>query len=265
MSLNVRITRLFLKLYKFRLTLRKDWRQVSKKMESLPKEGAGRDLYIILNGPSLKRQDLSLLKGKDLMFVNRGFMHPLYKELQPKYHVFVDPKLVEGIWPIEWIEQIFEFCPSVRIILPAKWHNHPSFEKYKDDKRFFWQTWTIPFYVNGVSNNCFSYGISQQFDNIFFTGFDANSCAFDMIKSSESHFYGSDPELGDMTSKQHSQALYTTFLQLEDLRDFSRYCIKRGINIYNLTDGGLLDMFVRRDFNSPNDREKEVPIPKGVL
>lgn len=261
----VKGTRSFFKFSNWKHSFGSTDRAVLTEMATLPKEGIGRDLFIILNGPSLKNQDLSLLKGKDLMFVNRGFMHPLYKELQPKYHAFVDSKLISGVWPLEWLDQIFELSPGIRIILPIKWNNHPHLARFKNDKRIFWQSWTIPFYVNGVSNNCFSYGISQRFENIFFTGFDGNSCAFDMIKSSESHFYGSDPELSDMTSKQHAHALFTTFLQLEDLRDFSKYCIKKHINIYNLTDGGVLDMFIRRDFNNPYDKSKEISIGPNVL
>ncbi|MBD3589410.1 hypothetical protein [Bacteroides sp. GM023] len=259
------VTKGFFELYNFKHSFGKDRRLVKKEMQKLPKEGIGRDLFIILNGPSLKRQDLLSLKGKDLMFVNRGFMHPLYKQLQPKYHVFVDPKLASGVWPLNWLEQIFEMCPDIRIILPVQWHNMDHFAKYKDDKRVFWLYWGIPCYINGVSSGCFSYAILQGFQNIFFTGFDANSCAFDMIKSSESHFYGADPELADMNSSQHISALYTTSLQLIDLQEFSKYCKKRKINIYNLTDGGLLDMFIRRDFNDPYNVEKEITIPKGVI
>lgn len=265
MKLCVKCTRLYFKLSKFKKSRGRHLNSIKNKMKSVPKEGKGRDLFIILNGPSLKHQDLSLLKGKDLMFVNRGFMHPLYKELQPKYHVFVDSKLVNGTWPIEWIDQIFDMCPNIRIILPIEWYDHPKFAKFKNDERFFWQSWTVPFYVNGVSNNCFSYGISQEFENIFFTGFDGNGCAYDMIKSAESHFYGSDPELSHMTSKQHAHALYTTFLQMEDLRDLSRYCKERSIHIYNLTYGGVLDMFIRRDFNNPYDETKEIPILDSVI
>lgn len=226
--------------------------KVKRKMRALPKEGVGRDLFVILNGPSLKTQDLLLLKGKDLMFVNRGFMHPLYKDLQPKYHVFVDSKLRDGQWPIEWIDKIFELSPGIRIILPIAWYNNKRFMKYRDDSRFFWQYWTVPYYVLGVSGGCFSYGISQKFDNIFFTGFDANGCAYDIINSSEnSHFYGGDPELHNMSTKQHGDALFTTSLHYRDLNDFARYCIDNNINIYNLTNGGVLDMFQRRSFENP--------------
>lgn len=262
----VKFTRNYIHVHKWKESLNPDFRVMKKQMMLLPKEGVGEDLFIILNGPSLNTQDLFTLKGKNLMFVNRGFLHPLYKELQPKYHVFVDPKLAMGIWPIEWIDQIFDMCPGIRIVLPAAWHRLPIFARFKDDKRVFWQYWQIPFYVNGVSTNCFSYGISQGFNNIFFTGFDGNGCAYDMIKQSESsHFYGADPELAHMTSVQHISALYSTFLQLCDLIDFSKYCCKRGIKIYNLTNGGLLDMFPRRDFNDPYNSDKEIPVPKGVL
>ena len=235
-------------------------KELMKRMASLPKEGVGQDLFIILNGPSVSTQDLSKLKGKNLMFVNKGFRHPLYKELQPKYHVFVDPKLTNGIWPIEWVDQILEMCPNIRIIFPHQWYNLPLFARFRDDDRFFWQINELPFYVNGVSNNCFSYGIYQGFENIFFTGFDANGCAYEMIKQSEAgHFYGGDPELANMTTLQHAQALFTTCLQLHDVNDLAKYCVKNNKHIYNLTNGGLLDMFPRRDFNDPYNVEKEIP------
>jgi len=249
MKVNTFIVRRVSWLWHFGKTLNIHRRSASKKMNSLPKEGKGEDLFIILNGPSLKTQDLRLLKGKNLMFVNRGFMHPLYKELQPKFHVFVDSNLRDGRWPIEWIDQIFEMCPNIRIIMPIEWYTHPRFIKYKYDSRIFWQHRIVPFYVLGVSGGCFSYGISQNFDNIYFTGFDGNSCAYGLLKSSESHFYGVDPELENMTTKQHALAFFSTFLHFTDLNDLADYCKKRNIHIFNLTNGGALDMFPRKDFS----------------
>lgn len=250
MSVNVTVERLIFKLYYFGKSFSYSRYIVRRQMKKMPKEGVGQDLYIILNGPSLKTQNLELLKGKNLMFVNRGFMHPLYKELQPKYHIFVDPKLRDGEWPIEWIDTIFEMCPNIRIILPILWCNLPRFARFKNDKRIFWQYWRVPYYQLGVSGGCFSYGISQGFERIFFTGFDANGCAYDMIKQSEnSHFYGSDPELENMTTKEHAHALFTTFLHFQDLNDFAQYCKRKSISVINLTNGGLLDMFPRMNFD----------------
>lgn len=220
--------------------------KIRRKMNALPLEGIGDDLYIILNGPSLKTQDLLKLKGKTLMFVNRGFLHPSYKELQPKYHVFVDSKLITGVWPVEWLDQIWELSPNTRIILPLEWYNNPKFNLIKDDSRIYWLDWEIPFYGIGVSSTCFSFAIKEKFDNIYFTGFDANGLAYDMVKKSEnSHFYGADAELKDMTCNQFALALYSHSIHLRSLIKFAHYCEKNKIMIKNFTNGGILDMFPR--------------------
>ncbi len=214
-------------------------------------EGVGKDLFIVLNGPSIKQQDLSLLKGKITMFVNRGFKHPLYAELKPKYHVFVDPKILTGVWPIEWFEEIFELSPEVKIVLPSEWYYNPVFAKYQNDKRIYWINWLVPFNSLGVSGTCFSFGIIQKFDNIFFTGFDANGICHEMLKTSESHFYGSDPELQHNTTEQFALSMFAHAIHLHELNRLASYCTSKGINIINLTAGGLLDMFPRADFTNP--------------
>lgn len=239
------------KTYYFVKSINPKLAEVKKMTKKIEADGENKDLFIILNGPSLKTQDLSLLKGKNLMFVNRGFMHPLYKELQPKYHVFIDSKMRDGVWPTQWIDDIIADNPSIRIILPYTWYSHPRFENYKKCPNIYWQTWTIPFYGIGVSAACFSYAIKNKFENIFFTGFDANGLAYDMIHQADSHFYGNDEELANMTTKQFALALFFHSQHLFNLNKFADYCKKKGIRIYNLTNGGLLDMFPRRRFNHP--------------
>lgn len=221
---------------------------IKRKMNAMPLEGVGKELFIILNGPSLKSQDLTKLKGKTLMFVNRGFLHPLYKELQPKYHVFVDTKLLSGVWPVEWLDKIWELSPQTKIVLPLEWYNNPIFARFREESRIYWLDWEIPFYGIGVSASCFSFAIKQKFETIYFTGFDANGLAYDMIKSSEnSHFYGGDAELKNMTCDQFALALYSHSIHLRSLIRFARYCEKRNISIINITNGGLLDMFPRKN------------------
>ena len=251
MSLNHRFVTIVFKSYYWLNHLSPQKQRIISKMKRLPKEGDGKDLFIVLNGPSLKTQDLTKLKGKVVMCVNKGFKHPLYKEIAPKYHIIVDPNLRDGIWPIEWLEEIRALSPGVRIILPIEWYSCPVFKNIKDEEYIYWLYWRVPFYNMGVSGGCFSFGIKQGFHNIFFTGFDGNSCACDMMKGSETHFYGVDPEHKDMTTKEHALALFSTFLQFTDLNCFSDYCKLRGINIINLTNGGLLDMFPRKSFDNP--------------
>lgn len=219
--------------------------KISKKMNSLPRDGRGQDLYIVLNAPSLKTQDLSVLKGTNLMFVNRGFMHPMYKELQPKYHVFIDAKMLKGVWPIAWLDKIWELSPDTKIILPLSWYNDPLLCSYRKDARIYWLKSYLPFYNLGVSGACFDFAIQQLFDTIYFTGFDATGIAYEMIQSSGSHFYGNDEELMGKSTSQLAIDLLMHSRHLHDLNRLASYCGKHSIKVVNLTNGGLLDMFYR--------------------
>ena len=127
------------------------------------------------------------------MFVNRGFMHPMYKDLQPAYHVFVDTKMLKGIWPATWIGDILQMSPNTKILLPLSWSNIKIFKPY--EKSIYWLNWNLPFNNLGVSGSCFSFAIQQKFEHIYFTGFDATGIGHEMIKTADSHFYGNDKEL----------------------------------------------------------------------
>ena len=217
--------------------------RLRNQMRRLPLEGIDDDLYIILNAPSLKKQDLSVLKGKTTMFVNRGFMHPMYKELQPKYHVFVDPKMIKGIWPVSWIEEILSLSPQTKILLPISWSGNMMFNPYYE--HIYWLNWTLPFYNLGASGACFAFGIQQQFKHIYFTGFDATGIGHEMVRTSDSHFYGNDKELEGKSTKQFAVDLLMHSRHLHDLNRLADYCKKRDLKVINLTNGGLLDMFCR--------------------
>ena len=172
---------------------------VHRQMLSKPLMGKGKDLYILLNAPSLKTQDLSVLKGKDTMFVNRGFMHPMFR---------------------------------------------PYIEK---GTKIYWSKNILPFYNLGVSGECFSFGIEQQYDRIYFAGFDATGIGHEMVKSADSHFYGNDKELEGKSTKQFVVDLLMHSRHLHDLNRLADYCKKRNVALVNITNGGLLDMFPRKN------------------
>ena len=218
-----------------------------KEMAKRPIEGIGKELYLLLNAPSSKTQDISVLKGKNTMFVNRGFMHPLYKELQPQYHVFVDSKMLKGIWPISWLDEIWNMSPNTTIILPISWYTHPLFKNYQNNKQIYWLTYSLPFYNLGVSGSCFSFAIQQKFKKIYFTGFDATGIGHEMIKTADSHFYGNDKELENKTTSQFVIDLLMHSRHLHDLNRLAAWSEKKSYKLINITNGGLLDMFPREE------------------
>jgi len=54
----------------------------------------GRRCFILCNGPSVKKQDLAPLESELVISVSSGYQHPLYKQIAPRYHVV--PQLTYG-------------------------------------------------------------------------------------------------------------------------------------------------------------------------
>lgn len=232
---------------KNRLNLKE--RKLIRRTQAASPAGIGRNTFIILNGPSLKKQELSVLKGKSVMFVNRGFKHPLYRELQPEYHVFVDNKLLTGEWPINWLDEIVQMVPDIIFVMPVSWAFKDIIKPYvQRGFSFYWLETNEPLTCLGVSGSCFDFAIKQKFDNIYFTGFDANGIAFELVKES-SHFYGVNEDNLKKSTKNYAIDLYMHSRHLNDLNRFATQCKKNKVSIINLTDGGLLDMFPRLELS----------------
>lgn len=228
--------------YKLRL---KEQKLLYASRSQTPK-GIERDIFIILNGPSLKEQDLSILKDKSLLFVNRGFNHTLYKDLKPEFHAFIDPKMITGEWPVTWIDDILLMVPDITFLMPVSWAFNDKLAPYiKKGLSVYWLEPDGKCTCLGVSGSCFNFAISQKYKNIYFTGFDANGIAFELTKSS-SHFYGVNSENLKKTSKDYVIDLFMHSRHLHDLNRFAERCRKKKISIINLTEGGLLDMFPRK-------------------
>ena len=84
--------------------------------------GDNKTCYILACGPSINEMDLSVLKGKDCISVSNFFVHPLYQEIQPKYHVFAPTH--EPITEEQYNSWIADFQDKTRfdvqLILNAK-------------------------------------------------------------------------------------------------------------------------------------------------
>jgi len=155
---------------------------LNKSKRSITKPNSD-EVYIILNGPSLKNQDISNLKGKDVIFVNRGFKHGLYEYLQPKYHVFIDPKMLTGEWPLNWLDEIVKMVPNIIFIMPVEWAILDILNPYiNKGYNFYWIDDSKKGEILGVAGAAIKFAIEVGFTNIYFTGFDANGLPNEMIK-----------------------------------------------------------------------------------
>lgn len=217
-------------------------------LRQMPKTlGNNSNLFIILNSPSIKNQDLSVLKGQDILFVNRGFMHPLYKELQPCYHVFVDPKMLNGEWSINWLDDIVSLVPNITFVMPVSWASNEIIRPFiNKNYSFYWIKDDDKLTCLGVGGSSIKFAIQRGYKNIFFTGFEATGIAYELI-SGASHFYGVNDENLNKTTKDYVMDLLMHSRHLHDLNVLADYCRNKQVSVVNMTVGGLLDMFPRKN------------------
>lgn len=57
---------------------------------------AGKRCFVVGNGKSISKQDLSLLAGETTFVMNAFCKHPVVKQWQPTYYFFSDPVLFDG-------------------------------------------------------------------------------------------------------------------------------------------------------------------------
>ena len=226
------------------------FRKVGSKLINEDKTYAsGKDVVIVLNAPSIKEQPLKRLKGKDLVFVNQGFRLPEYEYLQPKYHVFIDSKLIHGVWDIQWLDEIKLMIPNITFVMPANWAKLPVLKTYIDKGyRIIWVGSCIEGLRGlGVSGTCFDLVLRLGYKKVYFTGFEATSFAASLLKQS-SHFYGNDTDESTMTASDIMKGYYMNARQIRELILTANRFSKNNVKIINLTKGGLLNMFPRNKF-----------------
>lgn len=63
---------------------------------------AGKRAFIIGNGPSILKQDLTKLNGEIVFVLNDFFLHPQYHKINPTYLCSCDPMLIDPKYRIRW-------------------------------------------------------------------------------------------------------------------------------------------------------------------
>ena len=224
------------------------YRQIGRRLINEKKVDGG-DAVIVLNGPSVKRQPIEHVIGKDVFFVNQGFRLPCYKSVHPKYHVFVDTKLIHGVWDVHWLDEILEMVPDITFAMPAHWASTHLFDSYIERKiPIIWLAHASgTTRGHGVSGACFDLAMQLGYKQIYFTGYEATSFASALL-SQASHFYGNDRDESTLTASDIMKGYYLNARHIREVIISAERMKKAGIKVYNLTDGGILEMFERKRF-----------------
>ena len=226
-----------------------DWRgrRCGKKMLKSMRVNGG-EIFIALNGPSIRKQPIERVKGMDCIFVNQGFKLPQYQLLHPRFHIFMDSKLIKGVWDIKWLDEILAMVPDITFVMPTAWSRLDMFKEYVDKgARIAW--WDAPSQrmSHGVSGAAFQLAWMLGYRKIYFSGYEQTATPSYILKQA-SHFYGNDPDVATHDVRYIMKDLSMNARHLAAAIRSSEYAKKIGVEMYNLTDGGIMDMFERKQF-----------------
>tara|TARA_B100000900_G_scaffold248097_1_gene211100 strand:- start:7660 stop:8475 length:816 start_codon:yes stop_codon:yes gene_type:complete len=238
---------------------RKGMLKKNKQLKNLYKN---KKFFIVGNAPSINNYNLNKLVNKNVIMVNRSYKHPLYKKIKPKFHIFIDPKLSNGIWPISSIDEIHKLNPKCKIILHAKWFNLPKFKRFKKNKNIYWIRRKIlsNFFDNfnfdmtkqitvagGVLEAALTIAIYLGSKNLNILGVEGNGIAHLMVNQS-SHFNGKDKDYKNHKSVNFANDMISSSRSIRLWHSLAKVLKKNNVNVYNLSKEGILDVFKYKKF-----------------
>jgi len=233
-----------------------------------------RRCFIIASGPSIKSQDLTLLKDEFCISVSNSYVHKDYGLIQPSYHCvpFIGGhSQVESGEVICWLQQmeqetgqtIMFFSYNDRELVESNglfknrslyYLDHSLFNS-ADVERLGIDLTRPVLSPNSVSVMALTIAVFMGFKEIYLLG-----CDHDWILNwgEDVHFY-SKSEHVVLAREGYSEYLKTddyekafrTYLSLwEQYKAVNHFALSNGIRICNATAGGLLDVFPRVEYKS---------------
>lgn len=239
----------------------------------------GKRCFVIGNAPSLNTQDLSVLKDEIVLTVNQISRNKQFKSLNTNYHFWADPGFfkenskegdkellevmmsvnTEGNRPVCFFPlEVKEFVSKKKLdqILNVRYFvpGHILFDQYK--KIDF--SGMIPG-MNTVVQYAIMLGIYMGCTEIYLLGCDCTGIlSYIETKTDSGNFeYAYDISQAEAERMKAmlggvscEQTFYGWAKIFEGYRLLGEYCKKRGIQLINSTNGGILDCLPRKKFEN---------------
>ena len=225
----------------------------------------GERCFILCNGPSVKEQDIKLLRGETVLSVSNGYRHPDYLDISPKYH-FV-PQITYAMLPpertVDWFKEMHQSIGYAELFL--SWQEWSLVNENKlfagrvvnylcMGKRYFSGNDKLPD-LEGIIPTCGSVPIMalmtalyMGFSQIYLIGVEHDF----FVKKEYKYFYegGREVDYSKLGTKEAPwDALWNTLPIMHKLwrqyREIKRIARANQVTIYNATFGGMLDEFER--------------------
>lgn len=263
---------------------------ILKKNAPLKNIHAGKRCFLVGNGPSIKGQDLTVLKDEITVVASSFFKHPDAKLIDPAYWVLADPHFWQ--MPKEILTPAFEpalnlgvapklFLPSGAFNFFANFNRGPlidlhffhydfqDFQVERDLNKPIDFARPVPPFGQNVMIVCLMLAFYMGCNPIYLIGCDHDFYAIteETYDSSQiTHFYS------QQKADRHTDVLtWPEWKQCMEMMDFQYRCLRsyasgHGFSVFNATPGGCLETFPRADYArlfpghpAPSPREESDP------
>jgi hypothetical protein len=242
-----------------------------KRNAALSGRHAGGRCFVIGNGPSLKRTDLSPLAGEWTIGANSFYKHPQAAQVGLKYLCIGDPHfMADTAANVTWHQTLAEKMPGTVFLLHddavgliERNHLYPGREVYfvrtgltTHTTTFARIDFTRSLNVGMTTGTLVAIPLAMYlgFDEIYLVGFDANW--LDNFDGSY-HFYDKhelfpefDSVSADTRGFSYEDEVTMVLAEYQSHRLLQELARRRGVQLANATLGGRLDMHPRVEYAS---------------
>ena len=225
-----------------------------------------RRCFLVGNGPSIRYQDLTRLRGEIVFVTNSFALHTQYEEIAPTYYCVSDPRVFVGGVNPEWgrlmkqkTQTTVKFFPLVAakrtIRREGLFHGHPVYYLNYTGHNKIWELGTMSLDVvrevytgdSVIIDFCLPLALYMGFSEIYLLGCDTDYGLDQAEDYSQGYFY----DVKQVTSPRqtidyHRQYWYRNVITSYEVA--RRLFEQHGCRIYNATTGGKLEVFPRVDF-----------------
>lgn len=238
---------------------------------------AGQRCFVIGNGPSIRKQDLSLLANEITFAVNAFWKHPVVEQWQPTYYLLSDPIFFDRSTPAKvffdnlrtrihettfMVPLHFKTVVEEERLLPRASTCYFALERRllgEDSRDDLDLTLRLPC-AEVIAQLAIMVAIYMGCSPIYLMGQDCDWLSHQVER--DYNFYNGPTVNGHSLV---SEALRPYDLELKDLlniwqtyRKLHSIAEKKGIKILNATEGGLLDVFERVSYQALFNHEREL-------
>lgn len=239
------------------VVLNRDLRNELKKNSALRNMYKGKRCFIIGNGPSLKEQDLTLLENEYTFVTNNFILHDSINDINPSFYCIVDPNMYTGKFPIERLRLMDQKLEQTKLFFRYRAKSYVQENKLFNNKEIHYiknesylndlynfnmkLSGCIPGTVN-VVHTCIMIAAYMGFEEVYLLGCDST-----LFIPKPDHFYKMTDEEGNSTEDLDQKLFYASYM-FKSYKILKKLYDKKGIKIVNATQGGVLEIFPRGEY-----------------